>query len=385
MRTNDQQKKPYPDFPLFLHATGQWGKKIRGRTYYFGTDSSAALSKYLEQRDDLQAGRTPGLHPDGLTVRELCNRFLSAKKSLQDAGEMSPRTWSDYYYSCERLIGRLGKSRRVADLTGLDFERLRTMLAKERGPVALGNEVQRVRTLFKFAFDEGLIEKPIRFGTSFRKPSRKTMRKARYAAEPKMIEADELRKLIAAAGVPLKAMILLGINAGFGQSDIANLPLAAIDMERGWIDFPRVKTAILRRCPLWPETVKAIREAIAARPAPKDAANASLVFVTRFGHKWVRARIVGDGKPATAIDSLNLEFQKLLKSVGAKHTGFYSLRHVHRTAADAAKDQVAADFIMGHVPTTMASHYRERIDDDRLKAVAAVVRDWLFHQKKETL
>jgi len=58
--------------------------------------------------------------------------------------------------------------------------------------------------------------------------------------------------------------------------------------------------------------------------------------------------------------------------------GFYALRHVHRTAADAAKDQPAADLIMGHARDDMASVYRERISDARLKAVAEHVRAWLF-------
>ena len=57
-------QKPRPDFPLFPHPTDRWAKKVRGRLVYFGKASTdpkgkAALDKWLEQRDDLLAGRTP--------------------------------------------------------------------------------------------------------------------------------------------------------------------------------------------------------------------------------------------------------------------------------------------------------------------------------------
>jgi hypothetical protein len=53
-----------------------------------------------------------------------------------------------------------GLNRLVSDLASNDFERLRTSLARTLGPVSLGNEIQRVRTVFKYAYDEGLIERP---------------------------------------------------------------------------------------------------------------------------------------------------------------------------------------------------------------------------------
>jgi len=34
------------------------------------------------------------------------------------------------------------------------------------------------------------------------------------------------------------AMVLLGINAGFGNVDCATLPLSALDLDAGIIDFP---------------------------------------------------------------------------------------------------------------------------------------------------
>jgi hypothetical protein len=56
-------RKPRPDFPLFPHATGRWTKKVRGNLSHFGTTADdpkgeRALTQWLEQRDDLLAGRT---------------------------------------------------------------------------------------------------------------------------------------------------------------------------------------------------------------------------------------------------------------------------------------------------------------------------------------
>ena len=73
----------------------------------------------------------------------------------------------------------------------------------------------------------------------------------------------------------MKAMILLGINCGFGNADCGNLPVAALDLDGSWVDYPRPKTGINRRCPLWPETVEALRVAFAKRPAPKTADDAA--------------------------------------------------------------------------------------------------------------
>src|SRR3954451_18442785 len=103
--------KPYPDFPLFPHATGRWAKKIRGQMTYFGpwSDPDAALAKYLEQKDALHAGRKPREVSAGVTVKDLANAFLNAKRALLDAGELTERSWQDYKAACDLIVAHFRK------------------------------------------------------------------------------------------------------------------------------------------------------------------------------------------------------------------------------------------------------------------------------------
>src|SRR5262245_45121972 len=240
----DKPAKPYPEFPLFPHATGRWAKKIRGKTHYFGpwSDPDGALRKYLAEKDALHAGRKPRPGPDALTVKGAANDFLNGKQALVAAGELSPRTWAGYKIAADELVRHLGKARLVSDLDPQDFASLREKMSRKWGPHRLGTTIQYVRSVFKHAFDAGLIPAPVRFGPGFRRPTKKTMRLHRAGQGPKVFTADEVRRLLNAAGRALKAMVLLGINAGFGNADCANLPLSALDLERGFIDFPRPKT-----------------------------------------------------------------------------------------------------------------------------------------------
>jgi integrase len=369
--------KPYADFPLFAHATGRWTKKIRGQMHYFGpwSDPDTALAKYLEQKDALHAGRKPREASVGTTIKELCNKFLNAKRALVESGELTNRSWQDYKGAGDLIVSHFRKGRLVGDLDPEDFAALRAKMARKWGPVTLGNAVQRIRVIFKFAWDNGLIDRPVRYGQGFKRPSRKVVRIDRAKKGPKLFTAEEVQRLLAAAGTSMRAMILLGINGGFGNADCGHLPLSAVDLEAGMIDFPRPKTGIARRCPLWNETVQAIREALANRPDHKKEEHARLVFITKYGLPWAKD---------SADQTLAKEFGKLLRTLhinARKGLGFYALRHTFRTVADESKDQPAVDFIMGHEVPHMSAVYRETISDARLRDVTDHVRAWLFPEK----
>src|SRR5262249_34830200 len=145
----------------------------------------------------------------------------------------------------------------------------------------------------------------------FKKPAARVLRKHRAKNGERMLEAAEVRRMLDAlagkqvetsridekTGKPktvrlqpnpaLRAMILLGVNAGFGNPDNATLPLSALELYSGWVNYPRPKTGIPRRCPLWPETVAALRQAIAECPEPRHEEATGLVFVTTRGRPWL--------------------------------------------------------------------------------------------------
>ena len=372
--------KPSPDFPLFPHKAGVWAKKIRGKLYYFGgwaddRGGTRALAMYNEQKDALHSGKKPREAAAGAaTIKELVNQFLNFKQSRVDSGELTLRSWQGYKTGCDLLVSHFGKGRLLADLDPDDFTALRKKMSARWGPLCVANLITRIRVAFKYGYDIGLIDRPAHYGPGFKRPSTKTLRLHKATQGAKLFTAEQIRRMIDAAGVPLKAMILLGINCGFGNADCGKLPLSAVDLDNAMIDFPRPKTGLPRRCPLWPETVAAIREALAKRPRPKDKADAGLVFITRCGRSWFK------DSPGSPVANETTELLHRLGLTVRRGVGFYALRHTFRTVADEARDQPAADHIMGHLVPHMSSVYRETISDARLRAVADHVRGWLWKE-----
>jgi integrase len=368
--------KPHPDFPLYAHASGRWAKKILGKTHFFGpwAEPAKALKLYLAQKDDLLAGRVPDVG-NGATVLDLVNAFLRSKKRLVLSGELQQRTWEDYDVICGKVLKVFGKTRLLENLRPADFERLRTSFAKNRGPVTLGSDITRARVLFNYA--ENLIDRPVRYGDGFDRPTTLVLRKARLAKGPRMFSAVELRKIIRKAPLPMKAMIYLGINCGFGNNDCAKLTFSAIDWKGGWITFPRPKTGVTRRCPLWPETMSVLRAAIEVRYTPNNSTYADRVFITKYKGSW-------EGKKRD--NPISKEMVKILKELGLHRKGvsFYALRHTFQTIGEKTRDKDAVRAIMGHVEGSndMSAVYSEEpIEDAHLQAVADYVRDWLLTDK----
>ena len=400
-RKQTKPKKPYPSFPLTAHNNGQWCKKIRGKIHFFGVweDPQIALNSYLRIAEDLHAGRQPSassLSSDDLTVKNVCNQYLTAQLEKAETNQIQPGTFEKCRKVVESFAKTVGSTRAVSDITPGDFQQFRNRLlrkgptgkGKGLGVYALSRSITIVRSMFKYAYDMDIIDRPIKYGSGFDKPSFSQKRKSRQAEELKngkrLFEPVEILAMLDTVKAPLRAMILLGINGGFGNTDCACLPIVAICWDRKVIEFDRPKTGIERVVSLWPETIDALRETLEKRPKPADRKAEKLVFLTAFGRPWVRDNLHQSDdtnlEKVVPIDAIQQEFNKLIRKLGFKRKGlgFYALRHTFRTWADETKDQHAIHRIMGHTIPGMSGIYVEEISLDRLRAVTEYVHGKLF-------
>ena len=265
--------KPRPDFPLFPHASGRWAKKVRGSLCYFGKTADdpkgqAALALWLDQKDDLLAGRKPRAKNGGVTLADMVNTYLADADDRRAAGELSPLSFRDYQWTGERMVEHFGRTVDPTQIRPTEFAAFRTAMAARYSPSRLGKTITVCRMMFRWAYEseDHRDVAAIRAGIPGRNETCDTTCQGRIGRQG--VRRRRTADASGRAPEPLNAMILLGVNGGFGNMDIAKLPLSAVDLDGGWIDFPRPKTGIPRRVPLWPETVEALRTVIENRPKP---------------------------------------------------------------------------------------------------------------------
>jgi len=368
----DKPSKPHPDFPLFSHDSGKWAKKIGGKLYYFGRwefpgEALAEYERFLidnkVQSDSEVVAKPVELESICMTVRDACNYFLSARQKDVASKHLSERSYNDYRRTGERLVAFFGRDRAFQTLAPQDFASFRARFLETNNPVSAGNEITRVKTILKWLQKSKYID-DFDVGPDFRKPSAKVARRLRREKGKKLFSAEQINLFLDEAGIHLRAMILLGINCGYGNNDCNQLPLSVAKeaVETGWVEYHRPKTEVDRRCPLWPET----RETLAKSLSRRKQSSEPNAFITAFGRPYSATN--GD---------IGKRFRIVRQYANVSDGGFYWLRSTFATIAGSSQDQVAVNYIMGHVDATMAAVYRQEIGDARLLAVSEVVRKWL--------
>jgi integrase len=336
-------------FPLTLHPTGQYCKKIKGKIYYFGSDKKQALERYLDQATYLHGGRNliqKGLNGN-MALKELCDVYLQYQHSKVLANNLTARHHNDQINSLNKLMAFLGPGRRIKNISTLDLQNYKRRLQKHYGSVCrLNLHISIMKALFHWARKNDVLENIPNIDAISRG---KIIHQERFT-----FNSEQIAKLLSVADVKMRAMIWLGLNCGFGCTDCAEIKWADLDLVNSRVRLPRRKTGISRDLPLWPETVEAIEK------IPKTG---KFVFYTSRGNPYIQTLVKPDGNgngKYTTLNTITTKFSRLIKKSGLdvpKGTGFYTLRRTAATIAARSGDPFAVQRLLGHADLQMATRY----------------------------
>lgn len=304
--------------PVSFHkATNQYYVTRVGRRIYLGSDKGLAIQRFHEMGLGVQGpGNAPcGAERPDLTVKELANRFLAAQRANWRNPETTLKCYRDWLSRFLVDHPRL----KVSTFTVEQFAAWKLSLQHHGySPESINHYLGAVRAMFRFAEDTDVVEKAPKLKRIKNQPRQTTARKLLYTVA-------EVQSLLDTAKDQLKAMVLLGLNCGFGPKDIHDLTWDHIDGDR--ITLPRSKTGISQTYQLWPETLALLHRVRSLRQrgcsgtteSKSEDSPAKHVFVTMFGRPWNK-------------DAVAEQFRRLCKRAGVPCYGFYRLRHCASTA-----------------------------------------------------
>ncbi|MHC4158209.1 MAG: tyrosine-type recombinase/integrase [Planctomycetota bacterium] len=336
-------------FPLTLHPTGQYCKKIKGKIYYFGADRKRALERYLDQATYLHGGRNliQKASNGNMTLKELCDVYLQYQHSKVIANDLTARHHNDQISSLNKLMAFLGPDRKIKSISTLDLQNYKRRLQKHYGSVCrLNLHISIMKAMFHWARKNDVLENIPNIDAISR---RKIIHQERFT-----FNSEQIAKLLSVADLKMRAMIWLGLNCGFGCTDCALLKWKDLDLENNRVKLARNKTGVARNLPLWLETVEALEK------VPKTG---KLVFYTSRGNPYIQMLVKTDGNgngKYTALNAITTKFSRLIKKSGLdvpKGTGFYTLRRTAATIAARSGDPFAVQRLLGHADLQMATRY----------------------------
>lgn len=365
-----------------------WIKRINGKPRWIcslkaAPTPEAADAWYEKNMTDLwTVVPAPTLDGDPVTVALVADHWDAERRA---ANKITRERLDECEGFVRDFIGAVGGDTIAERLEPHHFAKAYKAWAKRFGPYRLRKAVKAIRQMLAWARGKPLGIGPVGYGDAFTPPSKTDLRKhkkrMRETHGPKMFKRADLAALLKAARPTMRAMILLALNGGYGNTDVAELPLTILDLDARMLDYTRGKTGADRRVPLWPETIIALRDALAYRASILSRLKRrglgvykgaeGLVFLTNQGQAFITPR--NQRRPK---DRVGERFGELVGRLDLLRHGrnFYSLRRTFRTHADAAGDPRAVDVIMGHVSGDMGGEYVQEVFVHRLKKVVRYAR-----------
>ena len=205
-----------------------------------------------QQQKFVEQNRTNSL---GFWLKE----YLGHRLQRVDAADLSPGRFASTRTSLEHFCRWLGKSALVEQISGQTLTQYHShqlqLISRNECAAGYGRDrMTAVRSFVRWLWGQDAIESLPKNIDS------KQLNISRPMTTPEFLVTDEVQQLLRAAMDRTRLYILLGLNCGMTQKDIADLTQGDVDWDEGVVRRKRSKTQHHDRVPtvthkLWPETM----------------------------------------------------------------------------------------------------------------------------------
>ena len=290
----------------------------------------------------------------GVTVAQTIDQFLESQKRASDAGQIGQATYSLMTFKI-RPFKQFAGSMLVKDvdaktLAGFHAHLLEQITHETYSTIYADGLMKVAKHIIKWAYVQGIIpELP-----------RTMLDRSAYTItvddpEIKTLSVELVNTILEHLSPRFQLYILLMMNCGFTQKDVANLTWKQVDLEAGTICRKRTKTARRKRVPkvqftLWPRTLELLRQFQAPPASP-------WVLLNTNGQQLVRKYYNAKGK-LSEVDNIKKTFGRIMAAKKIEAT----LKNFRSTSSSLLEEHLKfgryAQYFLGQAPRTVADkHY----------------------------
>ena len=354
---------------LTKSSDGRWRKQIDGKMRYFGRVNPKSVNRsyrdaelrYLNFLADREVKFPVEIKISKLTVEDFGEKYLQSCYTRYERGDISATWFEKIRISVCHFVDYLQTGLPLSKLNEmcLDDYRNHTLSLpvsaatnKSISPWTAKSRLDIVKLMIKWGYQMALLETLPRNLDGY---SRVTI------PEPTVnrFSREEIHTLYSAASERTKMYILLGLNCGFGQSDISDLRVGEVSIEAARVIRKRTKTGVHCQLKLWPLTVEMLKV-----HGHLDGKANDRVFLSKSGLPLVYEHFVDDKFKRT--DAIRSAFFRLMKKTKIPSgRGFYSLRKTAASEIEIIDSSVTSMFLAHSEKGLMKRFYAQR-DWERL-------------------
>ncbi|WP_404309392.1 hypothetical protein [Neorhodopirellula lusitana] len=315
------------------------------------------------------------------TLRASVDLFLKRKLKQHEDGKLSARRYGALKNALDYSCSVLGENTAVSSLDGLSLEKVREALearisAKEIASSTGRDFLQGFKQLVRWIHERGTIERP-------RNLDSRDMNIQATPANPAAFTDDELTSIFGfGPSSRTKLYMLLMLNTGATQQDIADLTKDQFDAKAGTISRKRSKTSKHHSnsvptvtWPLWPETLRLLLEERDSK------ADQPLLLCNEVGGPLKSTTINADGEVKT-IDNIKTAYDRLRRKMRKKDAEVKKPLKVFRSTASSKLESNAeharyTQHFLAHSGRTVADRHYVVVDQTSFnRAVFWLGQQW---------